>query len=567
MGAEVLFLNMQYENGLYAAKTSENLKNILSNLIGHKIKGKEYDETIINNLPDFADEIISEGYDNIAIYVDQQNARLSEAITKELKNYDDSTRVIWFGEWVTNIYQKALVNCQADVCIMDNIEENLVNILTANDLKKCSDIAYLNGDEVFINNGDSREITVEVSDGSVSAKNEDAGYFSCMTNGIIASVSGLYPQNAVGAGTKHVHVEKELTEHDFQHLKDYTSVNSAIIQKNASEDFGLYNDTLRKAEQVNYFISHYHQAAKNGEGDYIKLDDSEKVIKVSTVGYNQYKKENVEVYKDGINFLKIEEEKDLEAFIDSVNYFKTTGMYYKKDLWMKLKDECRWSIPGICSLKNLARFTLSDDGDIKPCGGCNKCIGNIKNSHMENIRNIYKMTDKDLLERGCNECSIKESCSKCIMIPDFMDKGAYCETRRANPEIPEYLIKKSILEYLLNNSKTLRDSGADNIKFSTPYITHLYPKRGNSNNGTIEGFVHLFYINGSPMLFEAVRNNIIKIEEELAFIIEGCMMGETPQNISEEYAKRFQVKASDSMEVIENSLSMLKSQGFIRRSI
>jgi len=558
---------MQYENGLYAAKTSENIKNIQCNLKAQRIRSMEYDEAIINNLPDFADEIISEGYDNIAIHVDPQNVRLCEVITKELKKLDDQTRIIWFGDWVANIYEKALVNCQVDVCIVNQIEESLIDLLTTNDLKRCSNIAYLNDDAVLINNCNRSEIVVEENQINSSTKNEDAGYFSCMTNGIIASETGLYPQNVLGAGTKHVYSEKMLSEQDLEYLKDYTSVNSAIIQKNADEGFGLYNETLRKAEQVNYFVSHYHQAAKNGKGEYIKLDDSEKAIKVATVGYGEYKSGDAETYKDGINFLKIEEERDLEAFVDSLNYFRTTGMYNTRDLWMKIQDECRWSIAGICSLKNLARFTLTDEGDIKPCGGCNKCVGNIKNSPMENIRNIYKMSDKDLIERGCNECPIKESCSKCIMIPDFMDKSVYCEVRRSNPEIPEYLIKKSILEYLLTNSRTLRDSSPEEIKFSTSNITHLFPMRGDSNNSIVEGYVHLFYVKDSPMLFEAVRNNIVKIEDELAFIIEGCIRGETPHSISEEYAKRFQVTDSNAMEAVENSLTMLKYQGFIRRSI
>jgi hypothetical protein len=69
------------------------------------------------------------------------------------------------------------------------------------------------------------------------------------------------------------------------------------------------------------------------------------------------------------------------------------------------------------------------------------------------------------------------------------------------------------------------------------------------------------------MLFEAVRNNILKIENELAFIIEGCVRGETPHSISEEYVKKFQVTDSDAMEAVENSITMLKNQGFIRRNI
>ncbi|HOV26311.1 MAG TPA: hypothetical protein PK566_08130 [Pseudobacteroides sp.] len=567
MGSEVLFLNMQYENGLYAAKTSENIKNIQSSLKAQKIRNMEYEEAVIGNLPDFADEIISEGYENIAMHVDAHNIRLCEVITKELKKLDDQTRIIWFGDWVASIYEKALVNCQVDVCVVNKIEESLISLLTTDDLKECSNIAYLSDDKVLVNNCISSEIVVEEKQINSSTKNDDAGYFSCMTNGIIASETGLYPQNVLGAGTKHVYAEKMLSEQDLEYLKDYTSVNSAIIQRNADESSELYNETLRKAEQVNYFASHYHQAAKNGKGEFIKLDDSDKAIKVAKVGYSKYRSGDAEIYKDGINFIKIEEEKDIEAFIDSINYFRTTGKFNTRDLWIKIQDECRWSVAGICSLKNLARFTLTGEGDIKPCGGCNKCVGNIKSSPMENIRNIYKMSDKDLIERGCNECPIKESCSKCIMIPDFMDNDVYCEIRRSNPEIPEYLIKKSILEYLLTNSKTLRDTSPEDFKFSTSYITHLFPMKGDSKNSIVEGYIHLFYVNNSPMLFEAVRNNILKIENELAFIIEGCMRGETPHSISEEYVKKFQVTDSDAMEAVENSITMLKNQGFIRRNI
>jgi anaerobic magnesium-protoporphyrin IX monomethyl ester cyclase len=90
-------------------------------------------------------------------------------------------------------------------------------------------------------------------------------------------------------------------------------------------------------------------------------------------------------------------------------------------------DACRW-LDCDCPAVTFRRALIEEDGSILPCFHA-KLIGNIGDSRQEIIERLNELRGKTESERGCNSCSVKESCSKCIF-PFPLKAEEFCQIQK-----------------------------------------------------------------------------------------------------------------------------------------
>lgn len=389
----------------------------------------------------------------------------------------------------------------------------------------------------------------------LSVDGEKSLYKTAMLNGLNASITGFYPDNLIGNCSKHITVNKNvITDKDYEYLKDFLGLNSAVIHRTDREEGYLEN--LVESEKNNCYLSHYHKIDRE---DKIHIDDSNIMKRLNFVNYA-----NVTTNLED-SYLRIETKEDIEALLKDAKFFKETGVIKECIAKSKIENECRWAFNGSCKLKTLARFDVNESGDVKPCRGCSKVIGNIKDGYSHNLRNVYRDMDKIHITRECSKCEINDSCSKCSMMLDTIEDSSYCSIRRSNPEISEYFIKKNILGYLINSTSTFNKIDMKDIKFSTNYTTHLFEKGALAiGKSLIQPHICMCFIGDTPILIDLNSGSLSKIGSELAFVIEGFMKGFDTQAIKDKVENIIDTETLDKDEFITSCINFLTKNNYMK---
>lgn len=552
-----MFIYLKEEMGVYKFSDEFNSTCVQGYLNKEGIKTKQFIEDNLVNISDSADDIMIDEYENIAFFIDCKNLRISKLLSREIKeNYDD-VNIIWFGD--INNYEEYLKCEYVDTVILENAEDVLLNIVKGEDLETINGISYIKNGEIFKGKVlDSNSKKVDIDDNTLSVKKEDSLYYKAMTNGITASITGFYPDKVIGNCSKHITVYKEeLTSKDYEYLKDFLSLNSAVIHKTNSSKG--YKENIELAEEGGCYLPHYHRVNTN---ETVKIDDTNLIKEVKFINYSKATND----LKD--SYLRIETKEDIDSLLNDIATFKQTGTIKSYFVKNNIENECRWSFSGSCKLKNLVRFNVTEEGNINPCSGCKTCIGNIKDGYLSSVRNVYKHMDKTHISRECSKCELSDTCSKCSMLDNNMLDFDYCKIRRSNKEINDYFIKKNILNYLINGTNTFKDIDCEKVRFSTKFKTHLFTGEKELNEESIiNPYICLIFVDETPILIELATGKLNKISKELAFIIEGLTKGFNKEEIKDNLFNIIDTKEVDKDEIVTSCINFLAQNGYIKEIV
>ncbi|MBL7197517.1 MAG: B12-binding domain-containing radical SAM protein [Candidatus Omnitrophica bacterium] len=196
------------------------------------------------------------------------------------------------------------------------------------------------------------------------------------------------------------------------------------ILTNRREGFSIL-DSLEFTPFANY--SHNHSASldikKRGSGNIIftlsTLDDIENLIRLTP------------------NSEKVVLEGDMAKF----------DCYFL--------DECRWSNVD-CPAARFRRAIIDNDNSIIPCfnGMPIAKVGNRRENTIENLRLLWEDMKR---KRGCDDCSLKDSCSKCLF-PYPMSSKQYCQMRH---EMYPYIVGINKIFKLLKITRKIKSFNSD----------------------------------------------------------------------------------------------------------
>lgn len=144
--------------------------------------------------------------------------------------------------------------------------------------------------------------------------------------------------------------------------------------------------------------------------------------------------------------------KDIQKLEKEVNLGEAnsiSGIHRETSLDYIILDACRWS--SNCPASQLKRLIIDDNGNIKCCFK-GEVIGNTYTPLGKIQRNIDSLIAKIKLERGCNFCSAKDRCSKCIFLGSIT-QDKYCSIMKGNTTLNNFiysLCATKTIEYIEN---------------------------------------------------------------------------------------------------------------------
>lgn len=138
--------------------------------------------------------------------------------------------------------------------------------------------------------------------------------------------------------------------------------------------------------------------------------------------------------------LRILDRSDLQAFVADADGAFFGGELHPSlvDPLVKLGDECAWSGEDACMTPVLARLVADGDGGLRP-GPVAPRLGNLGEPVSELRARAVALVSEVARLRGCEDCPVRDTCSKDTCLLAVIPDGDYCEVRRSRPWLPGYI--------------------------------------------------------------------------------------------------------------------------------
>lgn len=268
--------------------------------------------------------------------------------------------------------------------------------------------------------------------------------------------------------------------------------------------------------------------------------------------------------------LTVETAEDFDALGKNIEYHMATGKFRNCfELKCSIKDSCRWIGPEYCHLAKVTTLRLDREGNVMPCGGCTKSLGNIFSYQINLKDNAVTFIKHVEGERNCKECPMKDYCSRCTFLPDDIDCLRYCNLMRSSKYTPYYFKILFILKTIFNNSKHFQGVSHKDVRVSSPYASHYLPVGIAQTEGEsyIHPFIHMFSVKEQPYLFNSAQNSLVKINDNAAFIIEILLKGVRVENIKAIISNHFHISMLEAEETLRSAMATLMNSGYLKRHI
>lgn len=412
---------------------------------------------------------------------------------------------------------------------------------------------------------------------------------SALTNGYVAYMTGSYPGPSTGGSVKHIgYTEGTWNPSSVHRLGEYSGINSALLfehnQVNREEkcvniyadqdgvwkrENGIFDGLLHTAEQEQYYLSNAHQMIRRDDHEFeLQMNDflQIKPLQIRNMDYSTATRLQPDGDEVEFQFLEITSEEDLDVFLQDVDHFSRTGKFrHGFEIQSYMVDSCRWSGAHHCRARELPRIFVDGQDQISACRGCS-AIGDMYDTFDSLLTQVSIISDQEQLLRGCRTCEIKDSCSKCSFLPGYMNRQQYCDLRKKHVMLHRYMQMVQLFKGLRKYTQALQGIGIPEIRVSLPTCTHQWPRQGGENiNSLVHDTVFLFFVRNEPMLFHAVSQKIMKLNELTALILEAFMAGADEQELVEHIAEKYQVEKEYAAKSVSQAMEMFTREGCLKK--
>ena len=406
-----------------------------------------------------------------------------------------------------------------------------------------------------------------------------------LVGGFISFATGLYPQTALNNSVKHVKISKSnLGPEDMEALKSMLSINSAVIASmpagagnNSSVFYIEDNKTIRSLNEVfdeniddaynnNFYLPHlFLVKEKSNRYPELIIDDFNTHSPLQ-LSYTSYADVDTVDSKE-LNFLSIETSEDLDRFLQDVGYFiSNAGFRHEYEITHYIKDECRWLPSPCCSVCKLPRLRFKDSL-IFTCGGCNKSIGSIRDSYFKVYQQSYIISEEAQVERNCAECPVKNECSKCCFLPEFLQGSRFCDVMRKHPYISLYIATRSALKMLFE-SPVLQSIKLSDIRTSNRFTSQLIPDQiAETGSMYLYPYIYLFHANSQHYIFNAVTRKLFGISEAMAVVAEFLQKGTDAGTIKSFLSEKYCLVEDNAGKTFTKAIDMFAESGCLQKRV
>ncbi|MED4071274.1 hypothetical protein [Priestia endophytica] len=443
--------------------------------------------------------------------------------------------------------------------VMEEVLNNVYNNRLS--LKK---ISFLQSDAYYEISNEISDTLIGINKHSV-VKNSRAK--EPLKNGLYASQTGVYPFQNVGAHVKHFFQVDSLNKTELSEIDNLIGINSAAISENTGENnkYYIYNGTVVWIDdrEINSLVAHNHTIYNNNvilDNEILSKEMSFKRKTYKEI-YNSEEIDNKEV--DNFPFLNLEKQEDLDLFLQDISKFKEEGMLRGYQVKSHLINSCRWMGPTACTVKNLPRLYYKG-GELNPCGDCHDTVGSLGDNFYELKSNAQQISEEEQVNRGCINCEVRDTCSKCTFLPSYMNSNQYCFIRKSQPQIEHYMLTTSVLKMLIAGTSYFRKQNIQDIRISNKYTSHyLHLDKVQTGDSYINRNVFLFSVNQEYILFDLNKNSLKRIGKMLAVITEALYKGFNNDQIKQEIVMQFSVNNQEASNLYNEAIKLFLEENIV----
>ncbi|QJC50415.1 hypothetical protein HGI30_01615 [Paenibacillus albicereus] len=412
---------------------------------------------------------------------------------------------------------------------------------------------------------------------------------AALVNGFLAFMTGHYPPHALGGGAKHIGVDEDgWRPETIRRMGEHSALNSAIFfeqnQENRDESLDIieppifYDQDGRwkrldrrfdraggEAEREGVYLSNANRLDRDESGRWqLRLNDFllAEPISLQRQRYEEAAAEDGACEPAAFRLLELRSERDLDRFLDDVDGFSRTGRFaHGYEVQSHVMDSCRWSAAGACSARKLPRLFADKEGEVASCRGCAP-IGHLDDTPDQLLLQAAVLSDQEQLLRGCSSCEIRSTCSQCAFLPPYMTASQYCAIRREHVMLHRYMQVVQLVKGLRRHTQALSALDAETLLVSLPTCTHYYPHPGMAARPSlVSEAVFLLTTDGTPVLYQAVSQKVLKLSEPMALLLEGLMVGATEAELAEALQAKYGTEPAYAAAAVSQAIEQFSRQG------
>ncbi len=282
-----------------------------------------------------------------------------------------------------------------------------------------------------------------------------------------------------------------------------------------------------------------------------------------------------------LGIFRLDEIKSLNCFLGNISKGNERGYFtfpvFENLHYFTIKDTCRWSNQ-LCPSVLLPRIYIRE-GKVYPCtcGPAIGCVGDDINTLRQNAKAIINAIEA---ERGCDNCQIKNSCSRCPK-PFPVSGLDFCTIRRGNPYLSEafaaFDLGRSTL--LLNRLKGGQDrlfkinisaktaSQKNNGIYYQPEAVGIWNSGLNemkiTRHYSINKKIRIIAFDDYAILYRHTDHRFIRLSKQVIEIYEAITRNTTHIALINYLERKYNLSRLTANEWVHQSVNMLASKGYL----
>lgn len=368
-------------------------------------------------------------------------------------------------------------------------------------------------------------------------------------NGLMMWYQGSYPESALNNTVKHVYISEKLEKESIKELDKLVSVNHALIIKEEdfnekySLDYGKHRHLIRKKPQ---------------SAIEVVVDDGAFVKRYKNARYKNV--QNMEFEKNEDLLINILDDEDLNMFINDVQKFNRTGKVPEYMARGIIKNMCRFSNKGKCQLNGIPRIDVTGEGSISCCDS-NVKLGVLGDDYFDIMNEIYKKGSSETLDRKCTECSVKQTCGSCKLLPQGIKNETYCNYMRTVKYIDRFIINSLVVKTLKDVSTIFKDTKISDITIINKEVNNLFNKKiKDTQKSIVKENIVLIKVGERFIIFDLLTSSIIGISPIVAYTMEGYMKGYNLEEIKKISMEEYKDSVDIDKYIDEANIQLMNSR-------
>ena len=276
-------------------------------------------------------------------------------------------------------------------------------------------------------------------------------------------------------------------------------------------------------------------------------------IPVPKIPFQQYKEEPNAL-------ITLEQPQDVEALSQFLHTYTQDGIVFVpvKDIPEPFIGTCKWR-EGLCPALCGDTLVVSGD-DVLPCY-YGKSVGKVGDSRITLQENSQELLHKKETERGCQDCLVRDGCSRCLF-PYPLTDNEFCELKRKYPGVSRLV---TVAEWLYQFSQSEDEDKTVVFRIDENSPPLFYHGELSDEGEPLPKILHnvgIFSLGKKIVAAITGEFKFFSLDPRLATILEAFQMRVSKESLIS-YLYEKEGDRENALSTISNAIALLRNMGFL----